>query len=450
MSPPVGPPRRRWILTILAIAALAIVGGLWPLRGWLVARDAERARRAFTAGRLDQAADALGRWLKASPRSAEAHFLGARIAWAGNDPATARRELQRAWALGYPRESLVGLRGLLLARADQAAEAEPWLREAFEKSRPADPEVAEALARIYLRAFRLTEAGSVLDRWSREAPEDARPHLLMTEVDLRLDASYDDVIAHYRAALRRNPDLDKARLGLADQLRMSRRHAEAAAEYTAYLARRPEDELGYLGAGQNALDWGEETEAIRLLDRALMLAPRDSVVLAARGTVELRRRRFTKALDYFDRAVDASPFDSAHRYQRMLILSRLGRTAESDAERRALERIRADDKEFRRISLALRDSPTDSNLRSEAARWLMSHGHEEEAVDWANLVLRAEPTHPGMNRLLADYYRKKGQGGLANFYEAHAASASESSSPSPRGPVPPGDASPPRPTAQGS
>ena len=48
----------------------------------------------------------------------------------------------------------------------------------------------------------------------------------------------------------------------------------------------------------------------------------------------------------------------------------------------------------------------------------MEHGREDEAVEWANLVLRADPSHLAMNRLLADYYRKKGQLGLANLHEA--------------------------------
>ncbi len=62
--------------------------------------------------------------------------------------------------------------------------------------------------------------------------------------------------------------------------------------------------------------------------------------------------------------------------------------------------------------------PLDAKLRSETASWLMEHGHEDEAVDWANLVLQGDPTHPAMNRLLADHFRKKGQPGLAKFYEA--------------------------------
>jgi hypothetical protein len=51
----------------------------------------------------------------------------------------------------------------------------------------------------------------------------------------------------------------------------------------------------------------------------------------------------------------------------------------------------------------------------------MDHGHEDEAVDWANLVLRAEPSDPAMNRLLVDHYRRKGEHGLANFHEGHIA-----------------------------
>jgi predicted Zn-dependent protease len=70
-------------------------------------------------------------------------------------------------------------------------------------------------------------------------------------------------------------------------------------------------------------------------------------------------------------------------------------------------------------------NPRDPELRSEAAVWMMKHGHEDEGVEWANLVLRSDPSHPAMNRLLADFYRKKGQIGLANFHEAHAALAQQ-------------------------
>src|SRR5262249_7281376 len=159
----------------------------------------------------------------------EAHYLQARLAWSRHDLPTVDRELGRARALGYPREPLARLRGLALARTNQTSQAEPLLRQAFDESRTVDPEVAEALARLYLGPSRLAAACSVLDRWIRDAPDDARPYLLRTEIDSRREVVPDRLIAGYRAALQRDRSLDQARLGLADQLRVAHRNAEASA-----------------------------------------------------------------------------------------------------------------------------------------------------------------------------------------------------------------------------
>jgi tetratricopeptide (TPR) repeat protein len=430
MLPPNAPAlrhrvRRRVIIAGVLVALAFAALGFLLLASGSTEREVLKVEAALAAGRPEEARAALGAWMSRAPRSGAAHYLAARLAWAGGDLATAGSELARAKALGYSREPLARLRGLLLAQANQASQAEPLLREAFDNGRGPDAEVAEALALIYLGSFRLSEASAVLERWMREAPNDARPYLLQTEVDLRTDARADVVIAHYRAALARDPSLAVARLGLADLLRLERQHSEAAAEYRAYLAARPDDPRGFLGAGQNALELGELDDAVRLLDRAIALAPNDSVALAGRAAVELRRGRLETALAHFDRAVAANPFDSVIRYQRMLILAGLGKKAESESERQAVERIRKDDAEFHRIGTELRRSPQDPKLQSEAARWLMAHGHETEAVEWAKLVLSTHPSEPEMNHLLADYYHRKGQTGLANFHGAHTTPASE-------------------------
>ena len=41
---------------------------------------------------------------------------------------------------------------------------------------------------------------------------------------------------------------------------------------------------------------------------------------------------------------------------------------------------------------------------------------------WTEKILREQPRHTKTNRLLADYYEKKGSHGLANFYQLQAAS----------------------------
>jgi predicted Zn-dependent protease len=376
---------------------------------------------ALDHGRIDEASVALERLLKTAPDSAEAHYFKARIAWIQNDLPTADQELARAEKLGYSWQPLVGLRGLLLSRGNQKSEAESLLRRHFDTSSEFDSEVSDALARLYLGSFRLNEAAVVLDRWMREAPHDARPCLLQADIDLRSHASPEVIIGRFQEALKRDSSLDQARLGLARQLQLSHHYAEAASEYAAYQSHQPEDPQGYLGAGQNALEMGDEPAAETLLERALALAPHDAEVLAARATLELSRGQLDKALSLFDQSIKADPFDHWTRYQRMLILSRLGRKAEAEDERQTVERLKSELGRFAEISRGLVQNPLDPQLRSEAARWLMHHGHDDEAVEWANLVLQSDPAHPAMNRLLADHYRKKGEIGLANSYEARIA-----------------------------
>jgi tetratricopeptide (TPR) repeat protein len=423
--------RRRFAAAALAILALLIIPALW-LRGELVVRrEALAAREALDQGRLDDAAALLDRWLGHRPRAAEAHYLKARLAWARHDLGTVQQELDKAGTLGYPPPMMSGLRGLLLARTGPMTEAEPLLVESMQGADRVDPEVAETLARHFLGSFRLGRASEVIERWIRDWPDDARPYFLRTEIETRNNSSAEIIIASYREALRRDPDLDAARLRLADSLRLNHRNAEAAEEYAVYLQHRPDDPLGHLGAGQNALDQTAIDEAVRHLDRALSLSPKDPVILGARATVESRQGHFEEALRYLDRAVAADPFDASNRYQRMIILNRLGKKEQADADRRAVEQIRKDEREFAEIGHQLRENPLDLQLRRRAAHWLMEHGHEAEAVDWARLVLQSIPADPEMNRLLADYYRRQGNAGLANFHEAHAAAPAKARSSTP-------------------
>ncbi len=417
--------RRRFITAALLILFALGTAGFYLRRETIARREARTVTLALDQGRTGDAAIALKRWLEASPDSAQAHFLKARLAWMDGDLPAVEQEVDRAEELGYTEQPLARLKGLLLSRGTRKSEAELILRHELDTSQGADREVAETLVRMYMESFRLGDATVVLDRWMKAAPRDARPYVLQAEIDWRAQASAEVIIGRYQEALERDGSLDQARLGLAQQFHRSHRFREAAAEYATYLARRPEDPLGLLGAGQNALEMGDDKAAEPLLDRAVELAPGDSEVLAACATLELHRGRLEKALALFDQAIAADPFDHWNCYQRMLVLSRLGRKAEADVERRRVERLRRDQDHFAEISRALVRNPLDSKLRGEAATWLMEHGHEDEAVDWANLVLQGDPTHAAMNRLLADHFRKKGQTGLANFYESQIRRMSE-------------------------
>ena len=157
---------RRRRMTVLVIVTTVVAGALavWLCASVAAAWDARATRRALAEGRLEDAAQAVERWLLSSPCSAEAHFYKARIAWAQNNLATTDVELARARALGYSWQPSNRLLGLLLARTNETTEAETLLRQAIEIAGKPDPEVADALVRIYLGTFRLNEAQEVLEQ----------------------------------------------------------------------------------------------------------------------------------------------------------------------------------------------------------------------------------------------------------------------------------------------
>ena len=191
-----------------------------------VEQHAQAARDAVAAGKAAAARAAPLRWLRARPASAEAHALLAEVALAEGDLGEVTRELNRARDLGYPKTRWERIHALTLARLGRHLEAEPILARLWSEQAKSDPAVDEALARIYLRTYRLGKARAVIDRWVRDAPADGRPFLWLTEIDRRTEVdnpqSWEQ---HYREALRRDPDLDRARIGLAETLDFIRNKA---------------------------------------------------------------------------------------------------------------------------------------------------------------------------------------------------------------------------------
>jgi Flp pilus assembly protein TadD len=413
---------RRGARVAALLIALTILSGvvLWIRAEWAVWSEARAARRAFAAGRLAEAEARIDRWLTARPGSGEAHFLKAWFAFCSERPQVAIDELARARSLGYPAPSLDRLDAIVRARARRYTEAEPVLRRILAQSVSPDPEVEEALAQVYLETYHFQAAAAVLDRWMRGAPLDPKPYLWRIEIDERLNPDPALKIANYRAALERDPYLDKARLGLADELRKLHRHAEAALEYATYLAHRPDDPAGLLGAGLTALESGDEAAAQGYLDRALKLAPNDPDAQDGRARLALRRGEASTALAGFDRALALQPHDVQFHYHRALCLARLGRRDEARAEQATAERLRRDEAELVKIQQALVRDPNNIAMQTTVARWLYEHGHQDEGLRWARKIVSERPADPEANRLLADYHQRRGEAGLAKYYQIQA------------------------------
>ncbi|MFO0953801.1 MAG: tetratricopeptide repeat protein [Isosphaeraceae bacterium] len=401
---------------ILGLAVAAVGAWLW-LGQARRSRSAEEqaARAALQAGDLAAARAALDHWLAAEPRSGPAHAGLAELALAGGDLAEVTRELNLARDLGCPLEALERVHALVLTRLERYAEAEPILLRIKDGSREPDPAVDEALARVYLRTYRLPQAEAVLKLWAEEAPADGRPFLWLTEVDRR--SGRDNLLeGHYRMALRADPGLDRARLGLAELLRDQHRPDEAAAEFAAYLSRHPDDASALTGLGTIETERGDLDAAAGHLDRALKIAPADPKALKNRALIDLRRGDAATAVEKLTRAFQADPLDDESLYHRSLAYRRLGKTAEAQADTAALDRLRKDQAEVAGLREKVARDPNDDEATCAVAAWMFAHGRDEEGLVWAGNLLDRRPTHPGVNRLLAGYYDRKGDPGRANYH----------------------------------
>lgn len=412
-----------WLLGAILATALVAASVLLVRERAAVARDAQAVRDALAAGRPAWAADPLARWLRARPESAEAHALKAEVALADNDFAEVKREFDKASKLGYPEEKLERIRAIWLAKLGRFAEAEPILTRLWTGSPKTDPGVHEALARIFLKTYRLRSAKAVIDRWIVDAPADGRPFLWLTEIDHRTEVdnpgSWEQ---HYREALKRDPGLDPARHGLAEALRKVHRNEEAAREYADYLSRHPEDPVALAGAGLNALELGDLSRAAELLDHALKVAPEDASALKGRAEVALYGGDLQGARRWLDQAIKIDPFDEGAFHVRSRVRAFLGDHAGAEADRVVFDRLKKEQAELLALRTSLLEAPSDNQTRAKVVSWCFEHGREKDALEWAMAILAREPNHAATCQLLADYYAKQPDGaGLANFYRLKAA-----------------------------
>ena len=407
---------RKGVIAAVAITLAVAVGmAAWEWPAWTASRA---ARRALAEGRYLDAEAAIKRWVKARPESAEAHYHRARAAIALGNPRELGDSLRRAEKLGYPPEQLAVLRAVIGALRGRSAQAGPVLAKALARADEPDPLVEEALARVYMESYDFANAVEVLDRWTKDAPTDARPPLWRAQVARRTSSKPKEIIAFFRESARRDPKNPDARLGLADALAGEHQNDEAASEYDVYLTLKPNDPAGPLGSGRNALELGDLTRAARSLDRALALAPESADAHFERAKLARRQGDETLALTHLDRAIALKPANPALRYSRKLALTRLGRRAEADAEQRAIDLVKADLSRVDALQSALVKSPKDPTLQYQLANWMFSHGYADEGLTWARKLLNDHPGHPATCALLADYFETKGDLAQADQFRA--------------------------------
>ena len=308
-----------------------------------------------------------------------------------------KRSIERG-RLGFDSERLDCLTAIYHARADRFGQAEPVLERAFLEELEPQEMVAKELARIYLTSYRLDRAAKAIERWRALAPRDPEPCLWSNEIASRTSAETAVLIQNFRAALDRDPNLDQARLGLAQQLSKDRRFEEAEQEFLVYLQRNPKETAAFLGLGRNAFQQGNIEKASEFFENALAINPRDAEVLKELGQIDLRLGRVQKACERLKLLSQIEPYDHEVRYSYAQALKMAGDHIQSRAELEVAARLRKEHDQIVQLRYVVLKDPQDMGARFQIAKWMMEHGHEDEGLKWTKEILRADPRHAPTHR----------------------------------------------------
>jgi len=355
--------------------------------------------------------------LNSNPKSADAHYLLARYELASDKPELAIKAIDTASQLGYSSSEVNALRGLVLARGGKYDEAEQLLLPALASLQKPPPEVAEGLALIYLSRFDLKKASQMIEYWKSLAPLDDRPYLFRNEIDNRTGAERAVILKNYNNALLRNPKNQKARLEVAKLYFDDQNFDQAKKEFTEYLERDPENLEAMIGLGQIASANGDSGTAESIFTEVLKKNRKNVTALTELADIEVQKGQLELAADRLKKASEESPFDWSILYKYSQSLKLLGKLELAKKLSDDSLKLKSDQTKIEELRKAIVEKPNDINLRVEAAQWLINHGHEKEGLEWAELVLKGNPRHLGMCQFLKEYYHKKQNFGLSNYYE---------------------------------
>jgi len=415
-------PRRRMHRVVLfgivaVILGAAVAGGTYlAYEEYRIDRLARTVRRAFASRRIEEAREPLRQWLATRPASGEAFYYKAWAAMAADQPGEAVQAIEQSGKFGFDLRLLDCLSAIGQSRSERFKDAEPILEQAFREQLEPQDMVAKELARIYLSSYRFDQAAAPLERWRRLAPADPQPYVWSNEILARSDAEPTIPIQNYRAALERDPDLDKARIGLAQQLSKARRFDEAEQEFLTYMKRKPNDSTALLGLGRNSFQQGDIDGARQYFVKALEANPRDPDALKELGLIDLRLGQFPQACESLERLTQIDAFNHEVRYTYAQALRLVGDDSQAKVQLEHANRLRKENEEVVEFRNTLLKEPNNLAARLQVTKWMFDHGHQDEGLKWTKEILRADPRHAPTHKLLADYYDKKGDAGLANYH----------------------------------
>jgi predicted Zn-dependent protease len=368
------------------------------------------ARRAIARYHNRQAVQHLKACLRVWPADSDVLLLAARAARRARAYDEADRLLEK-YQQARGLDDAGSFEQLLLSAERRVDQVDDQCRRHIEEGHPDTPLIFEALARGYLRQYRLPEARSCLARWLQAQPDNTQALCLKGQIHLDYERAPDQAVESYRRAVELDPEHEEARLGLAITLLQAKTFAEAA-EHLEFVRRgQPDNPRLQVGLAQCRHALADADEAVRLVSAVLERWPHYAPALALRGQLALEAGETVAAEAWLRQAILSDPKDHQARYNLILCLHRNNKGQEAKDQQQQLEKREADQKRFHEISTRdLLKRPNDPALHCELGELLLRSGYREEGLRWLHSALRQNPQHAPAREALAKYSQQEGAG----------------------------------------
>ena len=393
---------------VLAVAvglgALGVAGyfyGYPQARAYTHWRQAQEAVRALDSA---QAQEHLLVCAEVWPRSAETHFLLARVCRKIGLVDKAGDHLKLAEELRWSAEDVYLERLLLHVAQGEVSEVESTLIRMLQVGHPDELLIFEALLNAYLDTYQVQEVERWSTVWIERYPQDHRAYLARGRAhDLQFRTG--SAIEDYKKAVLLKSDAPEAHFALGDVYRESGLLREALPHLEYSYQRRPANPGDVVSLARCYRMLGNPEKARDLLDTWVAEHGKtDVTVLALRGRVERDLTDPEKSLVWLKQAEKLSPQDATTVSMLANVYRELGRHEESQEYLRKTDDIT---KQYNRLDLLMRkltENRDDVQSRYEMGVLLLRLGHARPGLRWLMGVLEINPAHPLTHLALADYY----------------------------------------------
>jgi tetratricopeptide (TPR) repeat protein len=395
---------RLWIIvTLLGLVAGALLWFGPDLRAWYHLRAARSALERF---HNPQAVRHLQVCLQAWPDNANVLLLAARAARCARAYDDAERCLDK-YQQARGCDEAYAFEQLLLSAERQVNEVADLCWRYVEENHPETPVILDALARGYLRQYRLVEARACLNRWLESQPESAEALSLEGRYNLEYVFSKNAAVISYRRAVELDPDHEDARLGLAVALLDNNEYGEAAGQLKWVQERQPDNLSVRVGLAECYHVLGDTAAAEQLVDSVLAQQPQHAPALALCGRLALARGQFQEAERLLREAVARDPSNHHARYNLIISLHKNGKDKEAQMMEQQLKQLEQDLNEFNQIvTHELPKRPRDPALHCTLGQLLLRGGQRQEGLRWLRSALAIDPQYAPALRALDEVHQR--------------------------------------------